>query len=167
MRTMMVALMSFGLACSSESPSPPPGGGNPPAPAPTTTEEAGTPPPPPPPEDAGQPPPPPPPPPPPVVNGCSSYVDMTANGATINGPSNAAPAQFSPNCVHVRAGQSVTWNVELSAHPLGASGGDTPSPITTTVSGNSVTFAFPNAGAFGYHCLAHPTIMFGAVWVTP
>jgi plastocyanin len=101
------------------------------------------------------------------VNGCTDYVDMTANGATINGPMDPNPAQFSPNCVHVKVGQTVTWNVLLSSHPLAASGGDSPSPITTTASGTSVTFTFSNAGAFGYHCLAHPTIMFGAVYVTP
>jgi plastocyanin len=133
-----------------------------PSPTPTPTQN----PPPPPPEDAGQPPPPPPPP-PPVVNGCTSYTDMTANGGTIEGPKDFNPAQFSPNCVEIRAGQSVTWNVDFAAHPLAASGGDSPSPIATTSSGTTVTFAFPNAGVFGYHCLAHPTIMFGAVHVVP
>jgi len=112
--------------------------------------------------DAGQAPPP-----PPEVNGCTSYADMTAGGATIDGPMDFNPAQFSPNCVQIKAGQSVTWNVDFAAHPLAASGGDSPSPIATTSSGTTVTFTFPNAGAFGYHCLAHPTIMFGAVDVVP
>ena len=154
MRTTFIALMSFGLACSSSnpSPSPTPGGGNPPAPTPTSTST----------EDAATPPPT-----PEVVNGCSAFTDMTAGGATIDGPGNAVPAQYSPNCVHIKAGQSVTWNVDLSAHPLGASGGTTPSPIQTTASGTSVTVTFPGAGTFGFHCLAHPTIMFGAVFVSP
>ncbi|HEY2368198.1 MAG TPA: hypothetical protein VGH87_17490 [Polyangiaceae bacterium] len=143
--------MSFGLACSSSSPSPAPGGGNPPAPPPSSTEDAGT----------------PPPPPPEVVNGCDTFTDMTANGATIDGPSNAVPAQFAPNCVHVKVGQSVTWNVDLSAHPLAAFGGTSPSPIPETTSGTSVTVMFSAPGTFGYHCLAHPTIMFGAVFVSP
>lgn len=153
MRTTFIALMSFGLACSSSSPSPAPGGGNPPAPPPSSTEDAS--------------PPPPPPPPPEVVNGCDTYTDMTANGATIDGPANAVPAQYSPRCVHIKVGQTVTWNVDLSAHPLGASGGTTPSPIQTTASGTSVTVTFADAGTFGFHCLAHPTIMFGAVFVSP
>ena len=62
--------------------------------------------------------------------------------------------------------EMVTWNVDFTDHPLGASGGDTPNPITTTASGTTVSFTFPNAGTFGFHCLAHPTIMFGAVQVT-
>ena len=153
MRTMLLALISLGLACSSSNPSPEPGGGNPPAPSPSNTDDAA--------------PPPPPPPPTAVVNGCETFMDMTANGGAINGPMNAVPAQFSPNCVHIKVGQSVTWNVDLAAHPLAASGGNTPSPIAETLSGTSVTFTFSDAGTFGYHCLAHPSIMFGAVLVTP
>lgn len=102
-----------------------------------------------------------------VVNGCTSFTDMTAGGATIAGPMDAIPAQFTPNCVHVKVGQTVTWNVDLTAHPLGASGGTTPSPIQTTSTGTSVTFTFDAAGTYGFHCLAHPTIMFGAVQVSP
>ena len=150
MRIMLLALISFGLACSDSNPSPTPGGGNPPAPSPSNTDDAA-----------------PPPPPAVVVNGCETFVDMTANGGALNGPMNAAPAQFSPNCVHVKVGQSVTWNVDFAAHPLAASGGDTPSPIAETVSGTSMRFTFSKAGTFGYHCLAHPSIMFGAVLVTP
>ncbi len=101
-----------------------------------------------------------------VVNGCTTFTDLTASSApTITGPSDATPVQFSPNCVLINAGQSVTWNVFFTAHPLAASGGDTPSPITLTNTGTTVTFAFPNKGTFGYHCLSHPTIMFGAVKV--
>lgn len=101
-----------------------------------------------------------------VVNGCTTFTDLTASSApTITGPSDALPAQFTPNCVLINAGQSVTWNVFFSGHPLAASGGDTPSPIVTTSTGTTVTFAFPNKGTFGYHCLSHPTQMFGAVKV--
>lgn len=101
------------------------------------------------------------------VNGCTTFTDQTANGGTITGPMNATPAQYSPNCVHIKVGQKVTWNVDLTSHPLGAAGGDTPTPITTTSTGTTVSFTFPNAGTFGFHCNVHPTIMFGAVQVTP
>jgi plastocyanin len=85
---------------------------------------------------------------------------------TITGPSNANPSQFSPNCVHIKTGQMVTWNVDFTNHPLGASGGTTPSPIQTTSSGTMVSFTFGSTGTYGFHCLAHPSIMFGAVLVT-
>ncbi len=101
-----------------------------------------------------------------VVNGCTSFTDLTqASAPTINGPMDPLPAQFSPNCVMIHAGQSVTWNVLLSVHILAAFGGDSPNPIQTTSSGTSVTFTFPTAGTFGYHCATHPTQMFGAVKV--
>ncbi|HEY1954661.1 MAG TPA: plastocyanin/azurin family copper-binding protein [Polyangiaceae bacterium] len=105
--------------------------------------------------------------PPEVVNGCTSFTDMTANGATIQGPMDALPAQYSPNCVHIKMGQTVTWNLFFSGHPMAASGGDTPSPIETTSTGTTVTFTFDAPGTFGFHCLSHPTQMFGAVEVTP
>jgi plastocyanin len=101
------------------------------------------------------------------VNGCTSFNDQSSNGGTVNGPMTPTPAQFSPNCVRIKAGQSVTFNVDFAAHPLAASGGDTGNPITTTVAGTSVTFQFTKAGTYGFHCLAHPTIMFGAIQVMP
>jgi len=102
-----------------------------------------------------------------VVNGCTAYTDMTTGTAVINGPATAAAAQYSPNCIHVKVGQSVTWNSDFADHPLVAFGGDSPNPIQSTATGTTVTFAFPNAGTFGYHCGIHTTLMFGAVEVTP
>jgi plastocyanin len=103
-----------------------------------------------------------------VVNGCTAFTDDTASATpTITGPSTSTPAQFTPNCVHIKVGQSVTWNVNMGPHPLGASGGNTPTPIQTTMTGTTVTFAFPNAGTFGFQCQNHPGTMFGAVEVTP
>jgi plastocyanin len=101
-----------------------------------------------------------------TVNGCTTFTDMTADGGVITFPTVASPAQYSPNCVHVLAGQSVTWNGSFSNHPLEASGGTTSSPITTTNTGTTATFAFPNVGTYGFHCQFHPGVMFGAVEVT-
>ena len=52
-------------------------------------------------------------------------------------------------------------------HPLAASGGTTPSPITATSTGATVSFTMANVGTYGFHCTAHPTTMFGAVRVVP
>lgn len=99
-----------------------------------------------------------------VVQGCAEgdYVDETASGSpTI---SNWISGK---NCIKIKAGQTVTWTGgNFTAHPLIASGGDTPSPITKTTSGTSKTFTFPSAGVYGYVCELHPT-MKGAVWVLP
>ena len=101
------------------------------------------------------------------VNGCTTYEDDTAAGATVNGPTTAAPAQYSPACVHIKVGQSVTFNSSFSAHPLAAFGGDTGNPIQTTSTGTTASFTFSQAGTFGFHCQAHPATMQGAVEVTP
>lgn len=105
-----------------------------------------------------------------VINGCTSFEDDTDPAATrvIQGPPGIGPVQFSPNCMMVHAGQSVVFQqADFSNHPLMPANGDTPNPITLTNSGATVTFAFPNAGTFGFECEFHPNIMFGAIQVTP
>jgi len=100
------------------------------------------------------------------VNNCTTFTDDTSGTATVTGPTGASPSQYSPNCVHIKVGQSVTFNVDFTDHPLEPSGGNTPNPIPETETGTSVSVTFPNAGTFGFQCEAHPSIMFGAVEVT-
>ena len=104
-----------------------------------------------------------------ALNGCAmaDFVDDTADGGTINGPTTATAAPWMPACVKIKRGQSVTWNAALGFHPLEPQGGDTPNPITLTNTGTSVTVAFPNAGSFGYDCANHLSAMQGAVQVVP
>lgn len=103
-----------------------------------------------------------------TVNGCTTFTDETDAGTpTITGPSSATPAQYTPNCVHIKVGQSVTWTSNFGSHPLQAAGGTTPSPITGQTSGTSVTYTFTSPGTYGYECGVHPAIMNGAVEVTP
>ena len=84
-------------------------------------------------------------------------------------PENSVRAQYTPNCVKIKAGASVKWNVGFTGHPLIASStGDTPNPITLTATGTTVTFAFPTKGTYGYQCQFHGGLtMFGAVQVVP
>ena len=102
-----------------------------------------------------------------TVNSCTTFTDDTTGTATITGPSGDTPAQYTPNCVKIKAGQSVTWNSNFTAHPLqpSAGKGTTPTPITVTSSGTTVTFAFPNPGTYSFECQVHPGIMNGAVEV--
>ncbi len=102
-----------------------------------------------------------------TVNGCSTFTDDTAAGGTVTGPSGATPAQYTPNCVHVKVGQTVTFNADFVNHPLQPFNGDTPNPIPNTATGSTVAVKFTAAGTFGFQCQAHPAIMNGAVQVTP
>ncbi len=101
-----------------------------------------------------------------VLNGCSSYVDKTASGASITFPMAGAPMQYQPACVHIKAGQTVTWTGSFSSHPLIPEGGGTPNPTPDTSTGTTTTMTFPNAGTYGYGCGIHASMM-GAIQVTP
>ncbi|MBX3187454.1 MAG: hypothetical protein KF819_10585 [Labilithrix sp.] len=94
------------------------------------------------------------------LNSCKTYVDQTAAGAPRTIPwdlltLNAAPER----CMKIKKGQTVTWNGDLDAHPLGPEGGDKPNPIS-----NTSTVTFNAAGTFGYICDIHPA-MIGAIQV--
>ena len=106
------------------------------------------------------------------INGCINFVDFTAadaGTATITGPgANAVAAQYTPNCVMVKVGAMVTWNVGFVGHPLAASAtGDTPNPVTATSTGTTKSFTFPTKGTYGFECAFHGGLMFGAVKVVP
>jgi plastocyanin len=96
-----------------------------------------------------------------MVNGCDPGTTMLTTGdATITFPTTAAPMQYSPNCVKIKAGSKVTWNGDFTMHPLTGT-----SPIMDTMIGMSASFTFPSAGTFAFNCQFHPTIMLGAVIV--
>jgi plastocyanin len=108
-----------------------------------------------------------------VTNECDNTGydanDETAANATrtITFPMDLAPVQFSPHCMKIKAGQSVTWNGQFPSHPLEAMGGDTGNPIPPTSTGMTVSVTFPNAGTFGFDCANHPSMMHGAILVVP
>ncbi len=94
------------------------------------------------------------------VNGCTSYTDATADSAsrtvTFTYPS------YSPKCLMIAAGQSVTFSGSFSSHPLtpgvapDSSGTASPNnPIPATSSGSSLTVSFPNPGTYPYYCALH------------
>ncbi len=105
------------------------------------------------------------------INGCvlASFDDHTAaaDPRVINGPSGTLPVQWSIPCMQIKAGQSVTWKATFANHPLESLGGDTPSPIVDIGGGLTVTYAFPNAGLFGFDCVRHGAAMQGAILVDP
>jgi plastocyanin len=116
------------------------------------------------------------------VNGCTE-ADFVANDRTaedaqriIRGPDGPESAQFSPNCMRVRVGQTVTFTGDLASHPMSY-------VVTSTLDGgfgdaatafylggdgghNEDTVRADEPQALAFSCQEHPTTMFGAVdWV--
>jgi len=93
----------------------------------------------------------------------NQYLDRTAPGADRQLNWDFSISSDPERCLQVRVGQTVVWSGDLSTHPLGGQGGDSPNPITTHLNG-SVTFT--TAGTFGFVCLSHSS-MKGAIQVLP
>lgn len=100
-----------------------------------------------------------------VVNGCTSYLDATTDGALRSLTWDFGIASSTQRCLTVKAGQSVTFLGDFDFHPLAASGGDTPSPIQNGANGQAVV-TFANTGTYGYVCVNHGS-MLGAIRVVP
>jgi plastocyanin len=82
----------------------------------------------------------------------------------------ASTDNYAPPCMMIRTGQSVTWQGNFQAHPLGAFNGDPNNPVEDPEAGSipdgSYTRAFANPGWFGYQCQTHAN-MVGAIMVQP
>jgi len=98
----------------------------------------------------------------------------------LSGSSHGTPIgpAFSPSCLSISAGQSVTFfgdatqGATFAFHPLrpgGANGGDpgtAGNPIAAQNSGSTYSVVFPSAGTFGYFCQSHEAMgMYGAIQV--
>jgi plastocyanin len=115
-----------------------------------------------------------------VVEGCAeadfAASDETAAGAArlVQVPTTPTPAPFTPRCMRVRVGQTVTFRGDLASHPLEFDvtllGG--PGTAKYTLGGpdgaaNENTVTVLNQGYVTYKCANHPTVMRGAVQVVP
>ncbi|AKF11097.1 cupredoxin domain-containing protein [Sandaracinus amylolyticus] len=114
----------------------------------------------------------------PVIHGCSRGVamDLTDRESVEIRFSDESQA-YSPACIAVAEGTTVTFLGDFSAHPLRAgrviagtptpdAEGTTPLPTTTHAGGSSASFVMSPAGAYGYYCVPHATIgMVGTIFV--
>lgn len=110
-----------------------------------------------------------------AVAPCAAEGSYVSSTTTISFSGTAAA--YTPNCVKVSAGTSVTFTGDFSTHPLEPSalrGTLTGNPITTTGGlpdgGTSKSFTFPTPGFFAYYCDVHGPSdsgagMVGVVWV--
>ena len=116
-----------------------------------------------------------------TVNGCAAG-DFVTGAAAGGSPriqyGDPIGLAFSPKCMSITAGQSVTFfgdttqGSNFSVHPLrpgGANGSDPGAggnPIAAQNGGSAYTVVFPTAGTYGYFCQAHEGMgMYGAVQV--
>jgi|GEM_PF-3598334 len=112
----------------------------------------------------------------PTLNDCApaDYVDRSdAAAERVVRPRGSTG--YTPRCVIVRAGQSLTFEMDFTAHPLvpgvphgPTAGATTPNLIPRTTTGASVVVAFPGAGNFPFYCNTHGHVgMAGVVRVVP
>ena len=83
--------------------------------------------------------------------------------------------RYQPDCVRIRAGQSIEWQGEFARHAL--EGGvatnetltpDPSSPIPATDSGETLLVTFASVGEFPYYCVPHGRVgMRGVIHVGP
>lgn len=112
----------------------------------------------------------------PLLNDCAAmdYVDRTG-GADDRTVTPRGSTSYSPRCMTIRAGQTVTFSMSFAAHPLSAgvphgssAGATTPSPILTQRSGSSYAVTFASTGYFPFYCTTHGHLnMAGVVRVSP
>lgn len=106
-----------------------------------------------------------------LVNGCDEATaeDHSADAKVAIAFGGAVGFKYSPACIKVKAGTTVTFNGDFVSHPL--SGGldgtkDANSPIKETLSGATKDFVLADVGTYGFFCEFHQAGgMKGAVFV--
>ena len=99
---------------------------------------------------------------------CSSFTDATAAGAsrTIN----FSGTSYSPKCLRIKSGQSVTFSGSFSSHPLEGQCGAS-DVIGAVSSGTGQSYTLDAVGLYGYYCTFHGSPdgsgMAGAIEVVP
>ena len=108
-----------------------------------------------------------------TLNGCTSFADRSADGASRVVEWNTTLFQREERCMQIKKGQKVTFAADANGatpadftmHPLSARGGDAPNPVDTALDQGTGEVTFATAGEFGYVCDIHPA-MIGVIKVT-
>lgn len=108
-----------------------------------------------------------------TINGCeietaTNWFDSPGQSITFSGC-----CSYSPPCVKINAGDSITFSGSFLSHPLnpgftegGPPTADPGSPIVVTSSGSQASFTFVDAGVDPFYCGNHfGAGMFGTVFV--
>jgi plastocyanin len=115
------------------------------------------------------------------LNGCSDgdFIDYSNAAASrvVKFPygdpflPDSAIINYAPPCMHIKAGEHVTWVGDFASSPLVANDGNPLNPIPTTPvddagADGSFTATFTIPGRYGYLCASHGQ-MRGAIEVVP
>ncbi|MBI5546173.1 MAG: hypothetical protein HY901_19965 [Deltaproteobacteria bacterium] len=84
--------------------------------------------------------------------GCADYLDAT--GPSADRTVSFTCCQYTPKCLKIAVGQSVTFSGPFGFHPVKQACGSTP-VIASTSSGSSASFVFGTPGEFGFFCPLH------------
>lgn len=99
-----------------------------------------------------------------TYNNCSYFKDRSADSAlrvvTFGG---TIGLNYSPSCMEIAAGQSVSFQGVFGTHPLSPGSGPTATkdgspnnPITTPAAdATEISFTFPTPGQYPYYCAQH------------
>jgi plastocyanin len=99
-----------------------------------------------------------------LVNGCdpNALEDRTADATVDITFGDALGLEYSPACIKVKSGTSVTFAGSFFSHPLSAgtvmgtvATPDASSPIQATATGTTATFTIDPAGSYPYYCADH------------
>jgi plastocyanin len=111
------------------------------------------------------------------VNECAAdtYEDATATDASrAIGVGSPTLGAFTPPCLKIKVGQTVTFEGAFASHPLSPATpieGNPENPITETLTGTSAEFTFAEAGTFPFYCELHGSAaglgMAGVIYVVP
>jgi len=103
-------------------------------------------------------------------SGCTSFTDLTlAANPTVRFP--VGGDRYSPDCIRVKLGQSVTFEGTFFSHPLAQGCGPVPALLEASTN-NTFTVTFDQGlGVYGYFCTQHGSQsgsgMAGAIEVVP
>lgn len=113
----------------------------------------------------------------PVLNDCTEadYVDRSGDAQTERTVVPVGSTGYDPRCLTIRAGQSVVFSMDFTAHPLSpgvphgsSAGATTPTPITAQTTGTMHTVTFSSPGFYPFFCIRHGHVgMAGTVQVLP
>ncbi|MEY4576488.1 MAG: hypothetical protein RL701_1191, partial [Pseudomonadota bacterium] len=96
-------------------------------------------------------------------NGCAAanYSDRSDSSAERIVVMGGSGLVYTPKCMRIAVGQSVSWTGSFLAHPLApgnpqdSKSGSASNPIQPTATGQSAEFTFSKAGTYPYYCTLH------------